>query len=410
MIKVVHIQNSTLSAGRAMLRLHNAMLEANIDSSILTLVQDINDTAEIKSLGRNARIVARLDYFLQSFVRRKIKKKFGMYTFPFLGTNVSHEKQIQAADVIYLHWIQGGFLSLSNIRQLAKMGKPVIFFMHDMWSITGGCHHSFTCEKYKTKCFDCQMFPKENVIDWPALEFRKKKKLFSDFKNLYFVAPSKWLRDCATQSFLTKDKLVYHIPNIVDSDLFKPVDKIIARQFLNLSVDETIIAFGAMSITSPYKGWMELQKALEILSHDSNVERFSILIFGSGYNKQIEDSMPFKIRFMGFLKDEYSTSLVYNAADVFITPSLADNLPTTVLESLSCGTPVVGFDVGGIPDMIKHKWNGYLAKYGDAEDISNGIRFCLQNNIKGQLLPDFEKGTIIKKHLELMNTIKSVRN
>jgi len=149
---------------------------------------------------------------------------------------------------------------------------------------------------------------------------------------------------------------------------------------------------------------------LEILSHDSNVERFSILIFGSGYNKQIEDSMPFKIRFMGFLKDEYSTSLVYNAADVFITPSLADNLPTTVLESLSCGTPVVGFDVGGIPDMIKHKWNGYLAKYGDAEDISNGIRFCLQNNIKGQLLPDFEKGTIIKKHLELMNTIKSVRN
>src|SRR5664280_852369 len=369
MIKVVHLQNSTFSAGRAMLRLHNAMLEANIDSSILTLVQDINDTAEIKNLGRNARIVARLDYFLQSFVRREIKRKFGMFTFPILGTNVSHEKQIQAADVIYLHWIQGGFLNLSNIRQLAKMGKPVIFFMHDMWSITGGCHHSFTCEKYKTKCFDCQMFPKENVIDLAALEFRKKKKFFSDFKNLYFVSPSKWLHDCATQSFLTKGKPVYHIPNIVNSELFKPVDKKIARQFLNLNIDETVIAFGANSIESPYKGWPELQKALEILSHDQNTKNVSVLIFGSGYNKQIGNSIPFKTRFMGFLRDEYSISLVYNAADVFITPSLADNLPTTILESLSCGTPVVGFDVGGIPDMIKHKWNGYLAKYRDAEDI-----------------------------------------
>ncbi len=102
------------------------------------------------------------------------------------------------------------------------------------------------------------------------------------------------------------------------------------------------------------------------------------MIFGGGYNKEIADTVPFKTRFMGFLKDEYSTVLVYNAIDVFVTPSLADNFPTTVLECQACGTPVVGFEVGGIPEIIKHKENGYLAKYKDADDLANGIRFCLE--------------------------------
>ncbi len=111
---------------------------------------------------------------------------------------------------------------------------------------------------------------------------------------------------------------------------------------------------------------------------------------------------------MGFLQDEYSTALVYNAADVFIVPSLADNLPTTVQESLSCGTPVVGFEVGGIPDMISHKKNGYLAKYKDSGDIAEGIKFCINNRIKGYRLPDFEPSVIVQKHLELFEQIKRV--
>jgi glycosyltransferase involved in cell wall biosynthesis len=110
---------------------------------------------------------------------------------------------------------------------------------------------------------------------------------------------------------------------------------------------------------------------------------------------------------MGYLGDEYSTMIVYNAADVFIVPSLADNQPTTVQESLCCGTPVVGFDVGGIPDMINHKENGYLAKYKDAEDVCNGVKYCLQYSLKGYMLPDFAPEVTIKKHLELISSIKN---
>lgn len=408
MIRVVHLQYSTSSAGSVALSLHNAFLEENIDSSILSLYSDKNDIEEISQTGRNSRIIAWLDNKLQSYLRRNNYKQFGLYSFPILGTNVSRMDQIKKADIIYLHWVQHGFLNLSNIEQLAKLGKPIVFFMHDMWSLTGGCHHSFTCEKYKTRCNNCQMFPNNIMIDWPALEFNKKLKLYSKYSNLYFVSPSEWLYSCAKQASFTKDKPVFYIPNIINNNIFKPFDKNVARHILNIDVDETIIAFGAVSIDSPYKGWTYLQKALEILKNYQSIKKISILIFGRGYNKQIADAIPFKARFMGYLKDEYSTSLVYNASDIFVVPSLADNQPTTVMESLCCGTPVVGFDVGGIPDMIKHKENGYLAKYRNSEDIAEGVKFCLQNNINGYMLPNFESTLIVKKHLDLFDYIKSM--
>ena len=318
-------------------------------------------------------------------------------------------EEVKNADYIYIHWALGGFLNLANIEQLAKLGKPVIFFMHDMWTITGGCHHSFACEKYKSGCYNCQIFPKNKKNDLSSKGFKKKLKLYSKYNNLYFISPSKWLYDCAKQSALTKDKPIFHIPNILDNTFFKPFDKKTAKQILNLNPNEIVIAFGAISIDSPYKGWYYLIKALKILSQEQDFKNISILIFGNGFKKEIAAEIPFKTRFTGHLSDEYSTVLVYNAADVFIAPSLADNLPTTILESLSCGTPVVGFNVGGIPDMIKHKENGYLAKYKDANDISEGIKFCLENKIKGYSLPDFGQNFIMNKHFELFEHIKSLK-
>jgi glycosyltransferase involved in cell wall biosynthesis len=121
----------------------------------------------------------------------------------------------------------------------------------------------------------------------------------------------------------------------------------------------------------------------------------------------MEDAIPFKTKFLGFLKDEYSMMLVYNATDVFVVPSIADNQPTTVMESMCCGTPVVGFNVGGIPDMIKHKENGDLAKYRDTDDLAEGIKFCLKSRLKGYMLSNFTPDVTIKKHLELFDYIKN---
>jgi glycosyltransferase involved in cell wall biosynthesis len=407
MLKVVHLQAATFSAGRAAFRLHNAFLEENIDSSTLSLWKEVNDTEKMKNVKFSSTIFAWVDAKIQKYLTRNAVKEYGQFSYPVLGNDVSRLEQVKNADVIYIHWILAGFLTLNNIEKVAKLGKPVIVFMHDMWTITGGCHHSFTCENYKTECIKCPIFPGKGMLDLPDREFKRKLKIFSKYKNLYFVAPSKWLYNCAKESFLTKDKPVFHIPNIVNSKQFKPYDKTTVRQILDIDTNDIVLAFGAVNIESPYKGWTFLQRALEILNEKQTFRNISVLVFGSGYNKRIADSIPFKAKFTGFLNDEYSTSLIYSAADIFVTPSLADNLPTTVLESLSCATPVVGFEVGGIPDMIEHKVNGYLARYRDAEDLAAGIEYCLTNNIKGKLLPPFEKSNIVAQHLELLKSITS---
>ncbi len=403
--RVIHVQKHLFSGGKAAFRLHKAFLEAGIESQVLSLVGDMNDEEGMVSSGRKAWLRAKIDNKLEIFITRKIKKNSGKFSYPVLGTDVSGFESVIKADIVYLNWVQGGFMNLSGYRSLAKTGKPVIIFMHDMWTITGGCHHSFSCDKYTARCFKCPMFSGRTLVDWAARGYEKKSKLYADFDNLYFVSPSKWLHDCARQSSLTKDKPVFHIPNIIDDTIFKPVNKEAARQFLNIDPAVSVIAFGALSLTNPYKGWQELEKALKILSKNHGHDSLSVLIFGGGYDKTLAESIPFKTTFLGYLKDEYSMALAYNAADVFVAPSIADNLPTTVLECLSCGTPVAGFDVGGIPEMIDHKVTGYLAARNDPDDLAEGIEFCLNNRLKGKLLPDFHKRGIMKRHLDLMDNI-----
>jgi glycosyltransferase involved in cell wall biosynthesis len=409
MTKVVHIQYSMESAGRAALRLQKAFVAVNVESTIVSMQHSVQGAANITYLGTRARLISKLEDKIQGYLTRKVNKLLGSFSYPVLGNNVARLEEVKNADIIYIHWALKGLLNLNSIEKIAQLNKPVIVFLHDMWAITGGCHHSFTCEKYKTEgCNSCPMFPAGKKNDLSGKEFRKKIKIYSKYNNLHFVSPSQWLYNCAKESLLTKNKPVHYIPNILDNSLFKPTDKTVAKQMLNIDPDETVIAFGAISVNSPYKGWVYLQKALELLKQKDTAKNISVLIFGSAYNKEIADAIPFKTRFMGYLLDEYSTALVYNAADVFIAPSLAEAFGYVVMEALSCGTPVVGFDVGGIPDMISHKENGYLARYKDAADISEGIKFCLQNNIKGYLLPEIQPSATLKKHLKLFEQIKGV--
>jgi glycosyltransferase involved in cell wall biosynthesis len=395
------------SAGRAALRIQKALTGSGVESNILSLQQNTQGVSNVTYLGTRARLISRLEDKIQHYLTRKMNKQLGSFSYPVLGNNVAKLDIVKNADIIYIHWALKGLLNLSGIDNIAQLNKPVIVFLHDMWAITGGCHHSFTCEKYKTEgCNSCPMFPSGKKNDLSAKEFRRKLKIYSKHNNLHFVSPSRWLYNCARESILTRDKPVYYIPNILDSSIFKPADKKTARQVLNIDGNEKIIAFGAITVNSPYKGWPYLQKALELLKDDDTTKGATVLIFGSAYNKEIADAIPFKTRFMGYLLDEYSMALVYNAADVFVAPSLAESFGYVVMEALSCGTPVVGFPVGGFPEMISHKENGYLAKYKDAADVSEGIKFCLDNNIRGYLLPDIRPEATLKKHLELFEHIR----
>ncbi len=407
MLKVVQLQYSTFSGGSSAIRLQKAFINNGIDSNIVSLITDEYKLENILYLSLRQRLVAKLNCKIESALLKNGNKDFGLFSIPVFGNDVSTLKEIRDADIIYIHWFQNGFLNLTNIRKLAKLNKPIIMVLHDMWAITGGCHYSFFCDHYKVGCNNCQALANNKKNGLAAAFFEKKHKLYSRFDNIFFISPSKWLYNCAKDSLKEMNNRVFYIPNYIDIALFKPIDKKTAKYILNIKEGTTVISFGAISIDDKRKGWSYLKKALEILKAGNDLDDVLILIFGSNYDANLEKTLPFKAKFMGYLSDEYSISVVYNASDVFIVPSLADNQPTTVQESLCCGTPVVGFDVGGVSDMIRHKENGYLARYKDAEDISEGIKYCINNKVKGEVLSSFYPEAIIKKHKDLFAQVRS---
>jgi glycosyltransferase involved in cell wall biosynthesis len=400
--RVVHLTFGISPSGNYVLRYHEAFLEAGLESYVLSLNSNVTGNPRLDSLGKKGFLIRKVNQRIQDFLTRKKEKNAGGFSLSLFGSDVSTHEWLVKADVIYVHWILGGFLSIGGLEKIAKLNKPVIMIMHDMWNITGGCFYSFDCQKFLDHCNNCPMFPGDKEKDLSYIQFKNKFKFYHNYDNLFFVAPSKWLYKLAKEGTLTKDKPVCRIPNPLDTGFFKPFDKKVAKKILNIEGYQYVISFGANSITSPYKGWSYLMDALKDLKENHPDLNVCLLIFGSGPNKEILDAIPFPSKFMGFIKDDYTTNLVYNASDAFVAPSMADNLPTTILESLACGTPVVGFDVGGIPDMIDHRKNGYLAKYKDSKDLSSGLYYCLSEKMEGYLLPEFQINDIIKQHLELM--------
>lgn len=400
--RVVHLQYGSSPSGNYVLRYHEAFLERGLESYVLSLNSNVHGDPRVQTVGKKGVLIRKVNQKIQDFVTRKRDKKTGGFALSLFGSDISKHPWIEKADFIYVHWILGGFLSIDGLEKLAKLNKPMILVMHDMWTITGGCFHSFDCQKFLTHCGNCPMFPEEKEKDLSYKQFDEKLKFYSAYDNLFFVAPSKWLYNLATKGALLKNKPVFRIPNPLDTNLFKPFEKKVAKKVLNIDKYQHVISFGANKITSPYKGWKYLMDALKNLKKNNPNLDVCLLIFGSGPNKEIQESIPYPCKFMGFITDDYTTNLVYNASNVFVAPSLADNLPTTILESLACGTAVVGFDVGGIPDMIAHKKNGYLAKYKDEKDLSNGLNYCLSNELGGYLLPEFQKAEVVNQHLALI--------
>jgi glycosyltransferase involved in cell wall biosynthesis len=407
-IKVVHLQYGSSPSGNYTIRQHEVFLEAGIDSSVLSCYSEVSGNPRIQHLGKGAIYISRINQKAQDFITRNGNKEYGGFTYSFIGSDVSKHDLVQEADYIYVHWVLGGFLSIKSLRQLAELGKPVIMVLHDMWTITGGCSYSFDCQKFLSHCHNCPILPGEKTKDISYKQFESKRAVYDRYSNLYFISPSSWLYNLAQSAPLTRNKPIFHIPNAIDTTLFKPFDKKIAKGILNINENAYVISFGANKITSPYKGWRYLQQALQTLKEKNLDQEIVVLVFGSGPSEELKNAIPFKTKFMGYITDDYTTNLIYNASDVFVAPSLADNLPTTIIESMRCGTAVVGFEVGGIPDMIKHQENGYLAEYKNSEDLARGIEFCMNNDIKGQLSAQFDNDRIIQQHLDLFAYIKNL--
>ena len=280
-------------------------------------------------------------------------------------------------DIVHLHWINNRFL---DIRELAKIKKPIVWTLHDSWPFTGICHVPYECKQYENHCGVCPMLGSMNGEDLAYEVFEKKMDAYNDL-NLHIVTPSRWLGENVKRSALLGRFPVHVIPNCIDTDLFQPMDKSDARKVLGLESDKKYLLFGAMhAMEDPNKGFTYLKEAImQILNTDTE-----LLVYGT-YEDMRRYNLPLNARSLGYIGNDKMMVLLYNAAEVTIVPSLSENLSNTIMESLSCGTPVVAFNIGGNSDMIEHKQNGYLAAERDSEDLAKGIEWCLDNNKDGSL-------------------------
>ena len=300
-----------------------------------------------------------------------------LFSIAFSSTGALKKAAAFGPDVINLHWVNSGFLS---VRSIGQIRLPVVWTLHDMWPLTGGCHYSGSCTRYESGCGQCPQLRSPGNHDLSHWVLRRKRRAWSSL-HLTLVAPSKWLATCAQRSQLFQDRKVVVIPYGLDTQRFRPLDRSFARRALGIDTDKHFVLFSAWSGSSdPRKGFDLLQESLAILDQEPDFKQnVELMVLGGSHTVQAVTS-GFKTHFLGPLLDELSMNLVYSAADAFIAPSREDNLPNTVLEALACGIPCLAFGIGGLPDVIMHKTNGYLAHPYDTNDLAEGIRWLLSSS------------------------------
>lgn len=326
------------------------------------------------------------------------------------GTDITTLPEFQEADIIHLHWINQGMLSLKGIRKILDSDKPVIWTMHDIWPATAICHLTMDCCCFETQCKNCRLLPGGGSDNDLSAHIWKKKQQMLEGKRVTMVTCSQWLGDEAKKSALLSRQDITTIPNPIDTHRYRPSDKKKARQSLGLPVDGHIILFASQRVTNPNKGMQYLIEACKLMAskHPDCCDNTSVAILG-GHAEEIANSLPFPTHALGYVNDEQRIVAVYNAADVFVLPSLSENLPNTIMEAMACGVPSVGFHIGGIPEMIEHLSNGYVAKFRDATDLANGIYYVLDeadqqvlsNNCLQKVARNYSQQSVAMRYIEV---------
>lgn len=345
-MKVVHISYSDKIGGAAIAayRHNEAMRRAGIDSHMLVQIKTINGADDIKECASKTNIIVR-KIFTRIF--SYVNKFYASWSWNHYGFDLSENIEVKEADVVILHWINCNTISIKSVKRILESGKQVYWFMHDMWPLTGGCHYSFECERYRSHCQQCPMAHNlsgsRRIKDLAFRQFEEKMKCLSKYDNLHFLAPSKWLAECVSVSALFRNNKINVVRNVLDTNIFKPLNKHEARKWLRLPADKKLILFGADNVNSPYKGWDLLKNAIT-----EPIENVEAVVYGTCTNN-ISSQIGIRLHELGRITNIRDLVNLYSACDVLIVPSLADNYPNVIMEAHACGLPVIGSNIGGVP-------------------------------------------------------------
>lgn len=413
MKKVTHFCYAASSQTSAF-RLHKSLINIKCNSQMITGSKSIIDRDLIQPKTVKEKISALMGILRELSYRNLFFKSCSTFFSLNFGPELLQRNWLKniynaKTKIIHLHWIGNGFIPLNG---LSKFNKPIVWTMHDMWTITGGCHVIGTCNKFETKCGHCPQIRSNRDYDLSTIGFNKKKEIYKEI-DLTIVVPSTWMENIARRSPLLEFAKIVIIPNCTDTFVFKPLNKIFARETLNLNLKKKIIAFGAISgVSDKNKGFDLLTESMKIVINSRN--DISLLIFGGDNVSNAKDIFGCEAIQIGKLFDDQTLALVYSAADIVVVPSRQESFSMVCSESIACGTPVVAFDATGPRDIIDHKENGYLAKSYDINDFANGILWTLEDENRWEILSEkarlkainsFSYEVVAKQHNDLYDKI-----
>jgi glycosyltransferase involved in cell wall biosynthesis len=410
-ILIVSSQDINSGAGRAAYRLCKALEQEGVNVKLLVRSKFATDWNIIGPTRRFDKIIALMLPFLDLAIFNIFyRKRKGVFSSSLFGSKFVWRTLVKYnPDVVHLHWVNAGTFKISH---LPKIKKNIVWTMHDEWLYTGVCHVSNGCEKYAITCQSCPELKSNYKYDLSFFLHMRKKRIFNKDlqKSLTIVGLSNWIVQRAQKSKMISKIPLVHLPNCIDTDFFKPIDKAVAKDFFNLPLDKKVILFGAVNaLSDKNKGFDLLEKALEGFKY-----RTDLIYLVLGASEKVESiSGNTNIRIVSHKFDEETLVLLYNASDVTVVPSRQENLSNTIMESLACGTPVVAFNTGGNLDLIDHKKNGYLATSFDAIDLQNGLSFVLENkyykrimtNARNSIVESFSYSVVAKRYIGMYKNI-----
>lgn len=389
-MKILIVNTSELTGGAAVAahRLAKALINSGIKTRMLVRQKQTNAlyVAQTGSwLSNQWNFVAeRLTIFVHNLFSMENLFKVSIAN---TGLDITKTAEFQEADIIHLHWVNQGFLSLKTIRKILRSGKPVVWTMHDMWEATAICHHAYECRRYETECMECPFLRRPGRKDLSNSVFHKKQRVLEAAPNLTFVTVSQWLAERAKASALTGCFHVEVIPNVISLSHFKIIERLDARTALDVS-EPYVIAFGAARIDDPIKGFGYLLEALRHLvqHHHFAAEKLRLLLFGNIRDASLLSKIPIPYTHLGYVNDDDRLSLVYSAANITVSSSLYETFGQTLIEAMACGSIPVSFDGSGQADIIQHLQTGFLARRLDAQSLAEGMAWGLNSDIDPQQL------------------------
>lgn len=411
-MRVLLINTSERTGGAAIAcnRLMEALKKSGVRAKML--VRD-KQTDKLTVLAIPSGLMLPVKFLWERFViflaNRFSRKNLFQVDIANVGTDVTGMREFQQADVIHLHWTNQGFLSLGDLEKILRSGKRIVVTMHDMWYFTGICHYSGSCNKYREQCEACPLLGEGKAFcDFSKKVFNRKRQLYAN-SQITFVGCSLWIANLARESALTVGQQVVSIPNAIDMSLFRPMDRTELRKKHGVAPDKKLILFGAQRITDERKGFRYLVDACKLIERQYSelAHQIEILVVG-GDVAAVEGLLPFKVKSVNYVNEPQQMVELYNLVDAYVTPSLQDNLPNTIVEAMSCGIPCVGFKVGGIPEMIDHQQCGYVAEYKDAADFAQGIVWTLTSDpvqlssaARQKAVATYSEDVVAKKYMEI---------